>query len=159
MRVLLSALLGALVFAGCDDTEPASCTTTDTFSTEDLTPDDAELGEAISTNDCVTVDYVGRRADGSGTFDEGTLKFVLTTQRSATYRTAGDLVPGFVLGLAAQKVGQTRRVVIPPELGYRDQAIPDPDGDGERVGIPACSTIEFDVTVTAIDEDIRVCQR
>lgn len=159
MRLFLPALLGALILAGCDGTQPESCPTTDTFSTEDLTPDGTELGDAIETNDCVTVEYVGRLADGSGTFDEGTLRFVLTNQQSTAYLTAGSLIPGFVVGMAAQQVGQTRRVIIPPSLGYRDRVTPDPDGEGERVGIPACSTLEFDIKVTAIDEDLRVCAR
>ena len=160
MRLFSFALLGALALAGCDNTQPESCPTTDTFSTEDLTPEGTELGDTIATNDCVTVDYVGRLADGSGTFDEGTLRFVLTNQQSNVYLTAGSLITGFVLGTAAQQVGQTRRIVIPPSLGYRDRAIPDPDGEeGARVGIPACSTLEFDITVTAIDEDLRVCAR
>lgn len=157
--LLLPALLGTLVLAGCDSTEPASCTTTDTFSTEDLTPEGTELGDTIGANDCVTVEYVGRLADGSGTFDEGTLRFVLTNQQSNTYVTAANFIQGFVLGTAAQRIGQTRRVVIPPSLGYGTQAVPDRDGEGGRVGIPSCSTLEFDIKVTAIDEDLRVCAR
>ncbi len=152
---------GAPALSGCDSggDAPASCMSTDTFATEDMTPDDAQLGDAIEDNDCVTVRYVGRLADGSGTFDQGVLRFVLTPQRSNAYFTAGDYLPGFVLGLAGQRVGQTRRVRIPPDLGYGTRVIPDRDPDDDRVGIPACSTIEFDVTVTAIDEDIRVCAR
>lgn len=151
MRALgLLAVLLVLPVAGCDGTSDCTtetCTTTDTFGTEDVTPDGTTLGATLEINDCFSVDYVGRLADGSGTFDEGSL--------SRFYNGAAGLIPGFLLGLGDQRVGQTRRITIPPGLGYG--ACPLTGRGDPYVGIPACSTIEFDVTLTAIHQDNRVC--
>lgn len=53
---------------------------------------------------------------------------------------AGQLIPGFEQGVAGMKVGGTRRIIIPPSLGY---------GDKVQGGIPANSVLVFDVTLTA----------
>jgi FKBP-type peptidyl-prolyl cis-trans isomerase len=53
---------------------------------------------------------------------------------------AGQLIPGFEQGVAGMKVGGTRRVIIPPSLGYGDKA---------QGGIPANSVLVFDITLTA----------
>ncbi len=53
---------------------------------------------------------------------------------------AGQLIPGFEQGVAGMKVGGTRRVIIPPSLGYGDKA---------QNGIPANSVLVFDITLTA----------
>jgi len=51
---------------------------------------------------------------------------------------AGQLIPGFEQGVAGMKVGGTRRVIIPPSLGY---------GDKSQGGIPANSVLVFDITL------------
>lgn len=53
---------------------------------------------------------------------------------------AGQLIPGFEQGVAGMKVGGTRRVIIPPSLGY---------GGNAQGGIPANSVLVFDITLTA----------
>ncbi len=53
---------------------------------------------------------------------------------------AGQLIPGFEQGVAGMKVGGTRRIIIPPSLGYGDKA---------QGGIPANSVLVFDITLTA----------
>lgn len=149
---LLALGSGAPALSGCDS-GGEECSSTDTFSTEDITPEGAELGAAIAIGQCVEVDYVGRLADGSGTFDEGTLRRV--------YAPNNGLIPGFVLGMAGQQIGETRRVVIPPDLAYGPtprNARSGTDSDGNAyVGIPACSTLEFDITVTNTFQDTRQC--
>ncbi len=145
---------GAPALSGCDSGGgSASCSSSDTFATEDLTADGVEVGEAVEVGSCVGVDYVGRLADGSGTFDEGSLTFIYSTQ--------AGFIPGFILGMSGQRVGQTRRVRIPPELGYGSRAVEASDRAIElgRVGIPSCSTLEFDITVRAVYQDARQCQR
>lgn len=53
---------------------------------------------------------------------------------------AGQLIPGFEMGVNGMKVGGVRRVIIPPSLGYGDKA----QGD-----IPANSVLIFDISLTA----------
>ena len=146
----LLALLasGAPALSGCDNSEPASCDSSDTFSTENTTPEGTQLGAKIALGDCVAVDYVGQLADGSGTFDAGTLRF---------FYTSGRTIPGFFLGLAEMQVGESRQIRIPPSLGYGTREIPDSTPNDERVGIPSCSTLLFDVTLQAIYQDGRQC--
>ncbi|WP_412069422.1 FKBP-type peptidyl-prolyl cis-trans isomerase [Rubrivirga sp. IMCC43871] len=148
----LLALTGVPALSGCDSGEPDSCDSTAQFSTEDLTPEGTTLGEAVEIGSCVGVDYVGRLADGSGTFDEGSLTFF--------YSSNARLIPGFVLGMSGQRVGQTRRVVIPPSLGYgtRSREASAAAIEMGRVGIPSCSVLEFDITVTGVFQDARQCQ-
>lgn len=145
----LAFVSGAPALTGCDSGEDTVQCPAGTFDTEDLTPEGTQLGATLRLNDCVSVRYVGRLADGSGTFDEGTLNFFFTT-------TSG-LIPGFILGMAEQRVGEARRVTIPPSLGYGAREV-DRDGDG-MPEIPSCSTLEFDITLTAINQDTRVCSR
>ena len=157
--LLLSALLltGAPALSGCDSSDTgAGCADGAGFSFEDVSPEGTELGDPVATNACVSLRYVGRVLDGAEPFDEGSLNFIFTNRSSSDFYTAGSLIPGFVLGMAAQQVGETRRVVIPPSLGYGADAREDADGN---VAIPACSTLEFEITVTAINRDTRICRR
>ena len=53
---------------------------------------------------------------------------------------AGQLIPGFEQGVAGMKAGGTRRVIIPPSLGY---------GDKVQGSIPANSVLIFDIQLLA----------
>jgi FKBP-type peptidyl-prolyl cis-trans isomerase FkpA len=52
----------------------------------------------------------------------------------------GQVIPGFEQGVAGMKVGGVRRVIIPPSLGYGNQA---------QGSIPAGSVLVFDISLTA----------
>lgn len=72
---------------------------------EDLTEG---TGEPAVSGQGVLVAYTGWLKDGTE-FDSGRLEFRLG---------AGQVVPGFDEGVAGMRVGGTRRIIIPPELGY-----------------------------------------
>ncbi len=103
---------------------------------EDLEPG---TGDAAKPGDCLHVKYYGSLADTGNKFDANfdkptTIQFRLGTQ---------SVIPGWDEGLIGLKLGGTRRLVIPPELGYRDQSV------GE---IPANSTLVFVVKLVKIGE-------
>jgi len=77
----------------------------------------------------ITVKYVGRLAKNKKVFDQGKFSFPLGT---------GKVIRGWDLGLEGMPVGETRKLVIPPKLAYGSTAMD---------GIPANSTLEFEVTL------------
>lgn len=90
-------------------------------------------GEAVQLNDCITVNYRlflsdGTPVAGNDTFTSGSpIAFELVQ---------GGLIEGWIKGIPGMKVGGMRRLVIPPSLAY---------GETERSGIPANSTLIFDI--------------
>jgi FKBP-type peptidyl-prolyl cis-trans isomerase len=54
------------------------------------------------------------------------------------------LIPGVEQGVIGMRVGGTRRLIIPPELGFGDEPRRNPD---DEVVIPANSTVVFDIVV------------
>ena len=94
-------------------------------------------GEAVKTGDCLQVKYYGTLAkDGSvfdGNFDKPTaFQFPLG---------GGQVIQGWEEGLLGAKIGATRRIVIPSELAYGDQA---------NNGIPANSDLVFVVKLIKV---------
>lgn len=88
-------------------------------------------GAEASAGDTVTVNYVGILHDGT-VFDASQNRgepFSFTLG-------AGQVIKGWDLGVAGMKVGGTRLLAIPAELGYGERAI------GK---IPANSTLIFQV--------------
>ena len=88
---------------------------------------DAGVADANST---VTVAYEGR-------FENGT---VFDSSPNSTFNLGGT-IEGFRNNVAGMRVGESKTFTVPPELGY---------GPVARPGIPANSTLIFDVTLLAI---------
>ena len=76
---------------------------------EDIT---VGAGEAAASGRSTRVGYAGWLTDGTE-FDRGEFEFQLGT---------GQVVPGFDEGVTGMRVGGTRRLIIPPELGYGSRA-------------------------------------
>ena len=93
-------------------------------------------GAVAGKNKKVTVDYKGYLLDGSifdasqGFHPQGHEPLEFTTG-------AHQMIPGFDLMVQQMKVGEVRKIVIPPELAYGKQGYPGV--------IPANSYIVFDV--------------
>src|SRR5262245_50746532 len=107
------------------------------FSTTDLS---VGAGAAAAAGNTATVSYTGwvystTAADNKGTrFDSGSFAFRLGT---------GGVIAGFDQGVTGMRVGGTRRIVIPPTLGYGNNP---PAGSG----IPANATLIFEVTLLGV---------
>ncbi|MBL9038020.1 MAG: FKBP-type peptidyl-prolyl cis-trans isomerase [Archangium sp.] len=96
--------------------------------TQVLAPGD---GDEAKKGDKITVHYVGTLLDG-GVFDSSRAK----NQPFAFWVGEGQVIRGWDDGLLGMKEGEVRRLIVPPVLGYGDEAKP---------GIPAKSTLVFEV--------------
>lgn len=135
MRPVVSAfVLSAGLLVGL-----AACDSGSSVLPEICTPGQLEIetlaeGDGPSTvrsTSTVVVNYVGRLVTTRDTFDTGT---------AVEFNLAG-VVAGFRQGLVGAKIGEERKLTIPPNLGY---------GGYARTNIPACSTLEFEVEVLDI---------
>jgi len=96
-------------------------------------------GVGAENGDKLTVNYVGTLTDGTkfdSSLDPGREPFTLTLG-------AGQVIKGWDEGLVGMKVGEERKLTVPPELGYGAQS--------PSSKIPANSTLIFDVTLLKID--------
>ena len=105
---------------------------------ETLTPGSGE--RQAQKGDVLKVQYVGKLANGT-VFDSNqsfTMPFVFGLGST-------HVIAGMNIGSVGMKVGETRRIVIPPAFGYGDKA---------RSKIPARSTLTFDLTCLAIEDGV-----
>ena len=89
----------------------------------------------------VTVHYEGRLTDGT-VFDASRNR----GQPFAFTIGAGQVIRGWEQGVAGMKIGETRRLTIPPELGYG------PNGAGNV--IPPNATLVFDIELLTVSDPI-----
>ena len=82
--------------------------------------------------DQVIIDYVGRLKENEYEFDRSNGPFTFTLGY-------GEVIAGMERGVLGMKTDETRRVTVPPKLGYGKRGDP-PD-------IPGDSTLVFDVTM------------
>ena len=98
---------------------------------------EAGSGPAAKAGDCLNVKYYGTLASSGETFDGN-----FSTPQALKFQLgAGTVIPGWDEGLQGMKVGGLRRLVIPSELAYQDQA---------SGSIPANSDLVFVVKLLAI---------
>jgi FKBP-type peptidyl-prolyl cis-trans isomerase len=90
----------------------------------------------VKSGDTITVNYVGKLTNGQ-TFDSSYTR----NQPFTTVIGTGQVIKGWDKGLIGMKVGGKRRLTIPPDLGYGDQA---------AGSIPPNSTLIFEIELVAI---------
>lgn len=105
------------------------------LSGEDLV---AGTGATAEAGDTVTVNYVGALPDGT-VFDSSASH----GQAFSFKLGAGQVIPGWDQGVAGMKEGGMRLLVIPPALGYGNQAVG---------SIPANSTLQFEVQLVSVQK-------
>lgn len=117
-------------------TPPTSSTYADIpeLKTEDIT---VGTGKEVAAGACVVIFYHGTLASNGKAFEGGD-----NYAGGVPYRaTTTGFVPGFAQGLVGMKEGGERRVLIPSDLAYKDQA----NGD-----IPANSDLVFVIKLVSI---------
>lgn len=149
MSLRVITILGAAaIVAGCggassntSPTSPSSPTVNVPFSTTDLT---VGTGTEATAGRTVAVDYIGWLYSASATDNKGTqFDSSLNPGRTPLVFTVGSsqVIPGFSQGVQGMRVGGTRRVVIPPDLGYGSRA---------NGSIPANSTLIFEIALRSV---------
>ncbi|WP_318679149.1 peptidylprolyl isomerase [Treponema sp.] len=100
-------------------------------------------GAEVKNGNKVVVEYKGYSVDGN-IFD-GSTKFVPESHDPIDFVVgAGQMIRGFEQMVLDMKVGETRTIVIPPELGYGRRGIP-------QVGISGTDYICFDVYIVSAE--------
>ncbi|MGH2817530.1 MAG: FKBP-type peptidyl-prolyl cis-trans isomerase [Actinomycetota bacterium] len=137
----------ALVSTGGDDegastAAPGECDESPQTLDSGVVIEDMECGEGeeAERGDLLTVHYTGTLEDGT--------KFDSSLDRGQPFELrlgAGMVIPGWEEGLPGMRVGGTRQLTIPPELGYGEAGSP-PD-------IPPNSTLVFEIELLEVQKD------
>lgn len=133
LALLLALLLPVL--AACDSSDPE----------DEVIINDLVVGTGVEAKNGnrLEVHYVGTLEDGfefDSSYNRGdTFEFVLGR---------GDVIRGWDKGLVGMREGGTRRLTIPPSLGYGNRPIYDPDTGA--VIIPANSTLIFEIKLVDV---------
>lgn len=137
-RVVCPVVVALASFAcgssGSNSTAPSSVTPPSAaYSQTDLV---VGTGATATAGHTVTVSYTGWLYDPTKPDSKGA-KFDSSPNFSFTLG-AGQVIQGWDRGVPGMKVGGQRRLVIPPDLAYGNQAVG---------AIPPNSTLVFDITL------------
>ena len=158
-RILLAAGAGAALLAGaCDNgTDPRDEGCTELFNTKASASGDTFItttglryidqvqGTGATVVSCrrVLVYYRGTLADNTEFAPRALLNPPFAPGRN-------EVIDGFEQGVIGMRVGGTRRLIIPPSLGYGSTARTNPNTGA--VVIPANSTLIFDIEAQAVEQ-------
>lgn len=137
----LAVLIGLLSACGGKPAAPPSGPVTSMQSIELK----AGAGEGIVPGKVAVVQYTGWLYEATATDNKGK-QFDSSRTHGQPFRFplgAGNVIKGWDQGVAGMKVGESRRLIIPPDLAY---------GDGGAGGvIPPGATLVFDIDLVAIE--------
>tara|TARA_Y100000588_G_scaffold159272_1_gene173180 strand:+ start:3833 stop:4258 length:426 start_codon:yes stop_codon:yes gene_type:complete len=135
MRQLVIIGLCLFGLVGCENSTAPSLGVP--FSVTDL---EVGTGETATSSSTVLIRYTGWLYSAGATDNKGTV-FDTTGAFGSQCFSLGSTIPGFGQGIAGMREGGRRLIVIPPELGYGDQA---------NGSVPANSTLIFEVELLSI---------
>jgi FKBP-type peptidyl-prolyl cis-trans isomerase len=141
---ILGLILFLLCAVGCggnssgsnNPVAPGNNAATTSFSSVDVT---VGTGVVANSGNRVTVSYSGflfdsSQADSKGRQFDSSSAFTFTVG-------VGQVIRGWDQGVPGMRVGGLRRLIIPPSLGYGNQAVGT---------IPANSTLVFDIRLISV---------
>jgi len=135
----------ALIVAACSGkSNPSSAPSAPGVSTLQSVELKPGTGEAIAAGKTAVVHYTGWLYEAAATDHKG--KQFDSSRNGAPFRFplgTGEVIKGWDQGVLGMKVGESRRLTIPPDLGYGDK--------GAGGVIPPGATLVFDVDLIAIE--------
>ncbi len=138
--IILIAIVGGVYFLFQNQKNNKESTATNNYEIQGMKVEILKegTGESAKNGDTVTVHYTGTLENGEkfdSSRDRGTpFSFILG---------AGQVIKGWDLGVAGMKVGEQRKLTIPPELAYGDTGTPGGP-------IPPKATLIFEVELLGI---------
>ncbi len=105
----------------------------------------AGAGAAIAAGKIAVVQYTGWLYEASATDGKGR-QFDSSRTQGQPFRFplgTGQVIKGWDQGVAGMKVGESRRLIIPPDLAYGDS--------GAGGVIPPGATLVFDIDLVAVE--------
>jgi FKBP-type peptidyl-prolyl cis-trans isomerase len=132
----------------CSLLAPAGCggSSTSPSPTATVTTTDLRLGSgtAAASGQTITVNYTGWLYDSTKPDNKG-VQFDSSLGRGPFQFTlgAGQVIPGWEMGIPGMKPGGLRRLVIPSSLAY---------GGVRYQSIPPYSTLLFDIELVAVQD-------
>jgi FKBP-type peptidyl-prolyl cis-trans isomerase FkpA len=143
-RHALFAVLSVLLsIAGCGTSSPANALPgpLPEYKVIDLTPG---AGASPRAGDHITVNYTGWLYDRSKPDNKGKQFDTSIGREPFTFTLrGGEVIPGWDMGFDNMKLGGSRRLIIPPHLGYGAQGTPDG-------GIPPNAALVFEMQLLDI---------
>lgn len=147
MKKLLTVFLAAFLLlglTGCQKSETTPLSSTEEESGLKIEILRAGDGETAKDGDFVVVHYVGTLTDGT--------KFDSSRDRGQPFPFAlgsGQVIPGWDQGVAGMKIGELRKLTIPPELAYGERGLGP---------VPGNATLIFEVELMEIKSWEEVLQ-
>jgi len=143
--IILAAVLLPICFvSAAQDDERKFVGTKDLKIINTWIPEQCDVKSKIG--DRINIKYVIRLPDGTGFAMAATFEFTLGK---------GEVIEAWDRGLVGMCIGENRKLVVPPSLGYGDNEYdPDKDSDdpnAQRVRIPPNSVLIFDTELLSIE--------
>jgi len=140
----IAGIILAGSIAGCGGGEPVAVPARGVASMQSVELK-AGTGPSIAAGKIAVVNYTGWLYDASARDNKGK-QFDSSLKQGQPFRFplgAGQVIKGWDQGVVDMKVGESRRLIIPPELAY---------GAGGAGGvIPPGATLVFDIDLVAIE--------
>jgi FKBP-type peptidyl-prolyl cis-trans isomerase FkpA len=142
LRQIGAALLFGLIAACSGKPDAAPTSGVSSMQSTEIKPG---TGEAITTGKIAVVQYTGWLYDAAAQDNKGK-QFDSSRTVGRPFRFplgTGQVIKGWDQGVVGMKVGESRRLIIPPDLAYGD--------NGAGGVIPPGATLVFDVDLVAIE--------